>query len=71
MNYKYVIILFYENGRVYKVYRLKNKRDLRDYVSQHADHWGNLIVVNSGIFEHSDNDIIKRARRCDKIIDIY
>ena len=71
MNYKYVIILFYENSRVYKVYRLKNKRDLRDYVSHYVESWRSLIVVDKGVFEFSDNDIIKRARKCDIIIDIH
>lgn len=69
MEYKYVIILFDEDGKVYRVVRVKNKRNLRDRVSYEVEAYPHICVVTIGIFNHSDNAIIKRARKCKNIVD--
>lgn len=70
MEYKYVIILFHEDGTVWRVYKLKNKKDLRDRVSYEVEHWTHMIVLDIHAFNYSDNDIIKRARKSKDIFEL-
>lgn len=70
MEHKYVIIFFEEAGTVWRVYKIKNKRDLRDRVSYEVDHWPHLLVLDIHTFNYSDNEIVKRARKCERTYEL-
>lgn len=65
MEFKYAIIFVDEDGSVWRVYKLKNKRVLRDRVSYEIERYPLLLIVESNAFIYSDNHIIKKARKCE------
>ena len=67
---KYYIIFLHKDGTVYCVLGFKYKRTFLDRLSFAMGECRHIMVVDGFTFDHSDNNIVKRARNCDRISNI-
>lgn len=67
---KYAIILFDEDGSVWRVYLFKKKQPFMRRVAYEVDRYPHVASVSIGTFKYSDNPLMKRARNCEKVFEL-